>query len=392
MAYFKNIHSLAELKKEYRRLALENHPDKGGSTEVMQQINVEFERLHEIWKDDTTVSANASGYENDYAGASAKEYTDFVYNEYRWKGRNYQGQHTPEIVELVRNWMKETYPKYKFSVSRHHYNSIHIYLVKADFEAFKKDKGVVFHHDVNHYHIDNDDTLTDRAKEVMKNVCDFVMSYNFDDSDPMTDYFCTNFYLTLGVGTYKKPYKVELPKLDCKGKKPDVFKHPEGAAHKAIRQALGGAYFSFHNSQRLQGKMILGEDSYGHSGDKYFWPLSYSSAKTAQKRMDKADCVNVVDIPDDSEQSNDGIHSTESDNATSIDGINASDVTSSFDRLKVIYKKVGNNESQAFGVWQQLSESERTAAFAHTQRLQGDLSLRSYLYVYLRDKEWMKAM
>ncbi len=170
--------------------------------------------------------------------------------------------------------MKETYPKYKFSVSRHNYNSIHIYLVKADFETFKKDKGVVFHHDVNHYHIDNDDTLTDRAKEVMKNVCDFVMSYNFDDSDPMTDYFCTNFYLTLGIGTYKKPYKVELPKLDCKGKKPDVFKHPEGAAHKAIRQALGGAYFSFHNSQRLQGKMVLGEDSYGHSGDKYFWPLS----------------------------------------------------------------------------------------------------------------------
>ena len=199
MAYFKNIHSLAELKKEYRRLALENHPDKGGSTEVMQQINVEFERLHEIWKNDTTISANASGYENDYAGASAKEYTDFVYNEYRWKGRNYQGQHTSEIVELVRNWMKDTYPKYKFSVSRHNYNSIHIYLVKADFEAFKKDKGVVFHHDVNHYHIDNDDTLTDRAKEVMKNVCDFVMSYNFDDSDPMTDYFCTNFYLTLGT-------------------------------------------------------------------------------------------------------------------------------------------------------------------------------------------------
>ena len=243
MAYFKNIHSLAELKKEYRRLALENHPDKGGSTEVMQQINVEFERLHEIWKNDTTVSANASGYENDYAGASAKEYADFVYNEYRWKGRNYQGQHAPEIVELVRNWIKETYPKYKFSVSRHHYNSIHIYLVKADFEAFKKDKGVVFHHDVNHYNIDGDQTLTDRAKEVMKNVCDFVMSYNFDDSDPMTDYFCTNFYLTLGVGTYKKPYKVELPKLDCKGKKSDVFKHPEGAAHKAIRQALGGAYF-----------------------------------------------------------------------------------------------------------------------------------------------------
>ena len=61
MTYFKNINSLAELKKEYRHLALENHPDKGGNTEMMQQINVEFERLHEIWKNDTTVSANASG-------------------------------------------------------------------------------------------------------------------------------------------------------------------------------------------------------------------------------------------------------------------------------------------------------------------------------------------
>ena len=135
--------------------------------------------------------------------------------------------------------------------------------------------------------------MSDVAKEVMKNVCDFVMSYNFDDSDPMTDYFCTNFYLTLGVGTYKKPYKVELPKLDCKGKKPDVFKHPVGAAHKAIRQALGGTYFSFHNSQQLQGKMVLGEDSYGHNGDKYFWPLSYSSAKTAQKRMDKLEKAGI---------------------------------------------------------------------------------------------------
>ena len=75
--------------------------------------------------------------------------------------------------------------------------------------------------------------------------------------------------------------------------RPDVFKHPVGAAHKAIRQALGGAYFSFHNSQRLQGKMVLGEDSYGHNGDKYFWPLSYSSAKTAQKRMDKLEKAGI---------------------------------------------------------------------------------------------------
>ena len=100
-----------------------------------------------------------------------------------------------------------------------------------------------------------------------------------------------------------------------------------------------------------------------------------------------ADAANDTDISNEYKDSNESTHSTASNSTVASNDFNAIDVTSSFDRLKVIYKKVGNNESQAFGVWQQLSESERTAAFAHTQRLQGDLSSRSYLYVYLRDKE-----
>ena len=39
--------------------------------------------------------------------------------------------------------------------------------------------------------------------------------------------------------------------------------------------------------------MVLGEDSYGHGDDKYFWPLSYSSAETAQKRMDKLEKAGI---------------------------------------------------------------------------------------------------
>ena len=104
-----------------------------------------------------------------------------------------------------------------------------------------------------------------------------------------------------------------------------------------------------------------------------------------------ADAANDADVSDESKDSNESTHLTASNSATTSNDFNGSDVTPSFDRLKVIYKKVGDNESQAFGVWQQLSESERTAAFAHTQRMQGDLSSRSYLYVYLRDKEWTKA-
>ena len=128
MTYFQNIHSLADLKKEYRRLALEHHPDKGGDTAIMQQVNTEFGRLFEAWKEKPDIPSTSTGYEYDYPGATAKEYTKYVYNEYRWKGRNYKGQHAPEIVGLVRAWLKETYPGYKFSVRRENCHSIHIRL------------------------------------------------------------------------------------------------------------------------------------------------------------------------------------------------------------------------------------------------------------------------
>lgn len=286
MQYFQNIHSLAELKKSYRILALQNHPDRGGSTETMQQINLEFEKLFAIWKDDTTVSATASGYENDYAGASANEYAEYVYNEYCWKGRNYKGQMRGEIVEIIRKWLKETYPRYKFSVTQTGYSSINIYLIKADFEAFTKESGRIYK-DISQYRIENDPDITERAREVMLNVCDFAMSYNYDNSDIMTDYFDTNFYLTLGIGRYNNPYKTELPKLQTKERLPEVFKHPEGAAHKAIRQALGKARFGFIESRRHNGVLVLGEDTYGSKGEHYFWPKDYSSAKLAQKRIDR---------------------------------------------------------------------------------------------------------
>ncbi len=40
-----SIHDLNDLKKQYRKLALINHPDKGGNVEVMQKINEEYNYL-----------------------------------------------------------------------------------------------------------------------------------------------------------------------------------------------------------------------------------------------------------------------------------------------------------------------------------------------------------
>ena len=286
MTYFQNIRGLADLKRQYRLLAIANHPDKGGKTEVMQDINAEFERLFAIWKDTPVTDFDINGYENDYNGATAGEYTLYVHNEYRWCGSNYRGQSSLEIVVIIRQWLKETYPRCKFSVRRDGYSSISIILMSAGFEAFTKDSGLV-HASLNHYRIEREEGLTDRAREVMLNVKNFVMSYNFDDSDPMTDYFCTNFYLTLGIGKWSAPYRVVLPRLDTKGKMPKTFRHPEGPAHKAIRQALEKGRFDFIPGNRYSGYMVYGTDNYDSRGQHYFWPKTYSSAKNAQKRIDR---------------------------------------------------------------------------------------------------------
>ncbi len=43
--YFKGIDNLQDLKNLYRELAKKHHPDHGGDTKTMQQINNEFEYL-----------------------------------------------------------------------------------------------------------------------------------------------------------------------------------------------------------------------------------------------------------------------------------------------------------------------------------------------------------
>lgn len=58
MKYFTNIQTLEELKKEYKKLALENHPDRGGDVEVMKAINAEYDIMFNKVKD---IHINAKG-------------------------------------------------------------------------------------------------------------------------------------------------------------------------------------------------------------------------------------------------------------------------------------------------------------------------------------------
>lgn len=65
MDYFINCETCAEADKLYKDLAKKHHPDKGGDTETMQQINADYQAVIErlssiaIQKSDTVADAPA---------------------------------------------------------------------------------------------------------------------------------------------------------------------------------------------------------------------------------------------------------------------------------------------------------------------------------------------
>ena len=53
--------------------------------------------------------------------------------------------------------------------------------------------------DINHYHIDKEDMLTDDGKEIVRVANQVIRAFNYDDSNSMVDYFDTNFYYEIKV-------------------------------------------------------------------------------------------------------------------------------------------------------------------------------------------------
>lgn len=53
--------------------------------------------------------------------------------------------------------------------------------------------------DINHYHIDSEEMLTEDGKEIVRVANQVIKAFNYDDSNAQVDYFDTNFYYNLKV-------------------------------------------------------------------------------------------------------------------------------------------------------------------------------------------------
>lgn len=209
MKYFKNIQNLSELKKQYRVLAIANHPDKGGDTEVMQSINAEFDAMFEVLKrkPETVVT-------EEERKETATAYRRHFYTSNGWEGCRYNSNlSAKDIAARVKVYTKERYPDFKFSVRSEYFSmgcAVHIRLVSGPVPALTPDCGREYISTMSE--IANYPGITDEVRAVMADVVDYANSYNYDDSDSMTDYFDTNFYLHIYIGDFGKPYQVVAPK------------------------------------------------------------------------------------------------------------------------------------------------------------------------------------
>ena len=54
-------------------------------------------------------------------------------------------------------------------------------------------------HEINHYHMDKHNYLTDKAIDILKHINNIICAYRYDESNSMVDYFNTNFYYNIAI-------------------------------------------------------------------------------------------------------------------------------------------------------------------------------------------------
>ena len=177
------------------------------------------------------------------------------YTENGFEGSRYdRNLTTTDISKEIRKYVKKEFPDYKFSVRTSSFaggSSICVSLMEYPVELtnhdrmrkyldehFNRDYDWVYtptHGDMvynqmteeqkndavdyrvenigydqlNNYHLDSATWINPEILKVLKDVNNYVNSFNYDDSDSMTDYFDVNFYYSMEIGRgYDHPAKL----------------------------------------------------------------------------------------------------------------------------------------------------------------------------------------
>ena len=106
--YFKNVNTLEELRKQYKELLKQHHPDNGGDVAIMQEINAEYDRLFKILKNQHE-SNKSEEKESSYSNMKY----DFSEDEKLRDILNKVIHFSDITIEIIGNWIwlgGNTYP------------------------------------------------------------------------------------------------------------------------------------------------------------------------------------------------------------------------------------------------------------------------------------------
>lgn len=119
-------------------------------------------------------------------------------------------------VKAIREELKAQFPKFKFSVTKSDYSAVNVSVIKGPVD-FLADIGECYegsgYAQINHYHTHmygKHSKFFDKVVEVIKTAPAKAEGGSawYDNSDAMTDYFDTAFYMHVNVGKYGKGYEV----------------------------------------------------------------------------------------------------------------------------------------------------------------------------------------
>lgn len=217
MKYF-SATSLDELKKQYRALALRHHPDVGGDADTMKAINSEYDALFPALK----ISCNIRTSET--AASTRSEF----YTQNGWKGAKHDwSRSTTETAALIRTALKEIHGDCKWSVTTHLASmcaEISVSLMEAPHAVIAPGRKETYLQ-INGYYIDRDERLTQYGKDLLSHAQQLLNEYNYKDCDSMIDYFHVDFYDSLNVGKWDRPFQIverraKAPKLRSGSQRP----------------------------------------------------------------------------------------------------------------------------------------------------------------------------
>ena len=256
MKYFNVSMTLEQVKKTYKEWAFKLHSDvNGGDDESMKDLNVQFEYAYKYAKTHNIVSEEEKK-------ETAESFTRHFYTQNGWQGSRYDSSlSTTDIAKKVREYAKYSYPDFKFSISCKYFSggsSCTMTLMKSPYELTNEElldkwcrthtenygrtefyngenwvyeateenirkykeyvkKSVYENWQFNQYYDFGNDMaerspIDVRVLSAIKDVMNYLQSYNWSDCDGSVDYFDVNFYYHISIGKYDKPCVVEIPK------------------------------------------------------------------------------------------------------------------------------------------------------------------------------------